>query len=43
MDLWEARVNLLAMRDSAIAFGIADAEGLTRDIYFRLDSASQQC
>jgi hypothetical protein len=40
-DLWEARVNLFAMRDTAIAFGIADAEG--QNVRIRLDSATQQC
>jgi len=41
IDLWEARVNLLASRDTAIAFGMADAEG--QNVRIRLDSATQQC
>ena len=38
IDLWEERVNLFAMRDTAIALGLAYAEG--QNVRIRLDSAT---
>jgi hypothetical protein len=35
------RIYLFASRDTAIAFGMADAEG--QNVRIRLDNATQQC